>query len=50
MELEDSENVSESESEDNIIGQVNTTEHEWEIISRLHHGQAMQVFEIDMLG
>lgn len=50
MESEDNENVSESESKDNIIGHANTTEHEWEIISQLHHGQAMQVSKIDMLG
>ena len=41
MDLEDNENVSESERKDNIIGHANTIEHEWEIISWLRHGQAM---------
>lgn len=41
---------SDSEIEDNRAIQENTTEHEWEIISRLHRGQHMPVSEIDMLG
>ncbi|XP_059065211.1 uncharacterized protein LOC131857122 [Cryptomeria japonica] len=47
--IENSENEADSESEDNNA-QSTTTENEWEILSRLHHGQIMQVSEIDMLG
>ena len=41
---------SDSEMEDNRAIQENITEHEWEIIYGLHHGQHMPVSEIDMLG
>lgn len=44
------ENITDSEIEDDGIIQENTTEHEWEIISKLHHCDVMQLSEIDMLG
>ena len=44
------ENPSDSGSKDNNNVQRNTTEHECEIISRLHHGQNIECSEIDMLG
>lgn len=47
--IETSENEADSESEDNNA-QGTTTENEWEILSRLHQGQIMQVSKIDMLG
>ncbi|XP_059076823.1 uncharacterized protein LOC131057818 [Cryptomeria japonica] len=48
--IENAEANSDSEIEENEAIQRNTTEHEWEIISRLHHGQNIQFSEIDMLG
>ncbi|XP_057856401.2 uncharacterized protein LOC131065774 [Cryptomeria japonica] len=39
---------SEIDNDETIHG--NTTENEWEIISRLHRGQNIQFLEIDMLG
>ncbi|XP_059070553.1 uncharacterized protein LOC131860191 [Cryptomeria japonica] len=48
--IENAEANTDSEIEENEAIQRNTTEHEWEIISRLHHGQNIQFLEIDMLG
>ncbi|XP_059076868.1 uncharacterized protein LOC131031330 [Cryptomeria japonica] len=48
--IENAEANTDSEIEENEAIQRNTTEHEWEIISRLHHGQNIQFSEIDMLG
>ena len=50
VDVEDNDNISESESETNEIGPGNITELEWEIISWLYHGQTMEISEIDMLG
>ncbi|XP_059070522.1 uncharacterized protein LOC131040138 [Cryptomeria japonica] len=47
--IENSENEADSESKGNNA-QGTTTKNEWEILSRLHHGQIMEVLEIDMLG
>ncbi|XP_059073384.1 uncharacterized protein LOC131874156 [Cryptomeria japonica] len=48
--IENVEANTDSKIEENEAIQRNTTEHEWEIISRLHHGQNIQFSEIDMLG
>ncbi|XP_059076947.1 uncharacterized protein LOC131876152 [Cryptomeria japonica] len=48
--IENAEANTDSEIEENEAIQRNTIEHEWEIISRLHHGQNIQFSEIDMLG
>ena len=50
MNKENDEPSSDSEIEENETIQENTIEHEWEIISKLHCGQHMPVYEIDMLG
>ena len=50
MVIDNNENPSDSDTEDNDNVQRNTTEHEWEIISRLHRGQNIECSEIDMLG
>ncbi|XP_057853551.2 uncharacterized protein LOC131063676 [Cryptomeria japonica] len=46
----ETEDHNDSEDDDDLPNNQNTIEHEWEIISRLHHGQIMDVTEIDMLG
>jgi DNA replication protein DnaC len=50
MSAENVENPNDSETEENEDVHRNTTEHEWEIISRLHQGQNIHCSEIDMLG
>lgn len=50
MDIQDNDNMSESNIEYNDFVQGDTTEHEWEIISWLHHGHIMHVYKIDMLG
>ena len=47
---DNNENQSDSESKENDNAQGTTTKNEWEILSRLHCAQIMQVSEIDMLG
>ena len=47
---DNNENQSDSESEENDNAQGTTAENEWEILSRLHRAQIMQVSKIDMLG
>ena len=41
---------SDSDTKDNDIVQRNKIEHEWKIISRLHHAQNIECSKIDMLG
>ncbi|XP_059068714.1 uncharacterized protein LOC131859171 [Cryptomeria japonica] len=50
MTIENDEATTNSEIEENEAIKRNNTEYEWEIISRLHHGQNIQFLEIDMLG
>ena len=39
-----------SKDENELPNNQNIIEHEWEIMSRLHHGQMMNLTKIDMLG
>lgn len=48
--IEENENINGSDIEEDEAIASNTIENKWEIISRLHNGQNMQVSEIDMLG
>ncbi|XP_057849693.2 uncharacterized protein LOC131060470 [Cryptomeria japonica] len=49
IEIEIDENIEVSKTEENDTRQEETTENEWEIISRLHRGQLMQTSEIEIL-
>ena len=50
VDVQSSDGSFESGSDNNVMGPPNIIEHEWEIISWMHHGQLMEIFEVDMLG